>query len=141
MSVARISPAEALERVREQGYAYLDVRTVEEFALGHPEGAYNIPLRHMAAGGMQPNPRFLEEVKARFAPDAKLVVGCASGVRSLQAAEQLLAEGYPEVVEQRAGYSGVTDPFGRVTEPGWQALGLPCATTAQPGRSYAELKF
>ncbi len=124
------------------GYAYLDVRSVEEFGLGHPEGAYNVPLLVMGAGaaGMQPNAEFLRVVQAVFAVHAKLVVGCAVGSRSQTACAQLLAAGYTKVVELRAGYSGARDAFGRLVEPGWQAAGLPTATQAQAGRSYAELR-
>jgi rhodanese-related sulfurtransferase len=131
---------EAHGLIAEQGYVYLDVRTEEEFAQGHPAGAYNVPLMLRTAQGMQENPRFLEVVASAFAPDAKLVLGCRSGARSLTAANKLLAAGYRNLVEQRAGFGGQRDPFGRVVEPGWQAAGLPCATEPEPGRDYAALK-
>ena len=127
MTIVRVSPQEALQRMREQGYAYLDVRAEQEFALGHPEGAYNIPLQHMAAGGMVDNPDFLPVVRAVFASDDGLVVGCRSGRRSMLAAQALLDAGFTQVIEQRAGFEGRSDPFGRVQEAGWRASGLPCA--------------
>lgn len=138
--VLRVSAREAHALVREQGYAYLDVRSVPEFDAGHPEGAYNVPLAEPAAEGMRDNPRFLREVEALFAKSAPLVVGCASGVRSLRAAGLLVAHGFTRVVEQRAGMEGVRDPFGRVQEKGHRAEGLPVAARAAPGRSHADVR-
>ena len=140
MTHQRVTAPEAHTLISEQGYVYVDVRTEEEFAQGHPAGAYNIPLRLRTAQGMQDNPRFVEVVAATFANDAKLVLGCGSGPRSLAAANKLLAAGYRNVVEQRAGFAGQRDPFGRTVEPGWQAAGLPCATEPEPGRDYGSLK-
>jgi rhodanese-related sulfurtransferase len=137
----RISPREAHELMEREGYVYLDVRSVEEFDTGHPAGAYNIPLLTLAPEGMVDNARFLAEVRTAFAPDAKLVVGCKAGARSLKAAQLLSAHDFTQVVEQRAGMDGVADPFGRVRERGWRAEGLPCALRAEPGHTHAELKL
>ena len=139
MTHPRLTAQEAHALIAEQGYVYVDVRTVEEFAQGHPAGAYNVPVMLAAAQGMQENPRFVEVMSAAFAPDAKLVLGCKSGSRSLTAANKLLQAGYRNVVEQRAGFAGQRDPFGRAVEPGWQACGLPCATEAEAGHDYAAL--
>jgi hypothetical protein len=54
-----------------EGYVYLDVRSVPEFAAGHPTGAYNIPLLDMGPGGMAPNPDFLAVVQKSFPRDAR----------------------------------------------------------------------
>jgi rhodanese-related sulfurtransferase len=123
----------------ESGYAYLDVRTAEEFAQGHPQGAFNVPLRIRSAQGMQENPRFLQVDAAAFTPDQKLIVGCQTGSRSATAVKKLADAGYLDLIDQRAGYAGRRDPFGRPLEPGWQAAGLPCATQALAGRDYAAL--
>lgn len=139
MTVKRISPREA-QALLEQGYAYLDVRAVAEFDTGHPEGAYNVPLlTPRPGGGMDENEAFLPVVRALFAKHAPIVVGCASGVRSLRAAEQLIADGYEHVVEQRAGMEGVRDPFGRVKEKGHRGEGLPVVLSGDPARSYEAL--
>jgi rhodanese-related sulfurtransferase len=141
MSVQRISPREAHALVCEQGYVYLDVRAVPEFDTGHPPGAYNVPLlTPRAGGGMDENAHFIDEVRAALPGATKIVVGCASGVRSLRAAELLGAAGFREVVEQRAGIEGVRDPFGRVREKGHRAEGLPLSTRAEPGRSHAAIR-
>ena len=94
MPVKRVSPDEALALMQEEGYVYLDVRSVPEFEAGHPEGAYNVPLLDMGPQGMTPNPAFLQVVQAHFPKDAKLVVGCKAGGRSLSAASLLEANGY-----------------------------------------------
>jgi rhodanese-related sulfurtransferase len=123
----RVPPKEAYDLLNE-GYQYLDVRTEEEFDEGHPAGAVNVPYAIRASGntrGLQANPNFVDEVVAKFTKTAKLVVGCKSGGRSLNAARTLLAAGFVDVVEQRAGWDGVRDPFGQLTEPGWSRVGLP----------------
>jgi rhodanese-related sulfurtransferase len=137
----RVSPRQAHELMEREGYLYLDVRSVEEFEAGHPAGAYNIPLLTLGPQGMQENPHFLREVRAAFRPEQKLVLGCKAGVRSLKAVELLSEGGFSQVLEQRAGMDGVTDPFGRVKEKGWRAEGLALAVHAEEGRSHAELKL
>ena len=135
MTVKRVGVDEARKLLGEEGYAYLDVRTVREFDEGHPEGAYNVPIAEMGRA----NPDFVAIVKATFPTDAKLVVGCKTGSRSLRAAEILLSQGYTDIVDLRPGILGAMDPFGRVTEPGWQPAGAPVSKTALAGRTYAEL--
>lgn len=138
MSVRRISPQEAAAKLSE-GYTYLDVRSVPEFEESHPAGAVNVPLLHQGAAGMVPNPDFLAVVRAAFPRDAKLVVGCKAGGRSLRAAEALEADGFTDVIDQRAGFDGARSPFGEVTEPGWSRVDLPVESGAPPGRAYADL--
>ena len=75
-----------------------------------------------------------------FPKDAKLVLGCRSGVRSLKAADLLIAAGYSNLVDQRAGFDGPKDPFGQVAEPGWGRVGLPVAKGDQGGTSWAAAK-
>jgi rhodanese-related sulfurtransferase len=139
MNVKRVSPEEALSLVEKEGYAYVDVRSVPEFESGHPEGAYNVPLAHLGPQGMSPNPDFLAVMEKTFPKDSKLVVGCKTGGRSLQAATLLLSAGWQSIVDQRAGFQGAMDPSGR-PEPGWGPKGLPSSRTAAPSRSWSELK-
>ena len=113
----KVSPAEAHAMMGE-GYTYVDVRTPAEFAEGRPAGAVNVPL---AAD-------FVAQMSARFAKDAKLVVGCKSGGRSARAAAALAQAGYTDVLDQRAGFDGARNPFGQLTEPGWSRAGLPVET-------------
>lgn len=135
----QVSPREAQTLVREQGYVYLDVRTVPEFDAGHAPSAYNVPLMLPSAQGMLENVRFIAEVGAVLGQGAKLVVLCASGVRSLRAAEILRNAGFRDVLEQHAGMEGIRDAFGRVKEKGHRDEGLPVVIETEPGRSYAEL--
>ena len=53
--VKRVTPTEAAALVNE-GWIYLDVRSIPEFELGHPAGAVNVPLLHMPAGRWRPIP-------------------------------------------------------------------------------------
>jgi rhodanese-related sulfurtransferase len=128
----RVSPEEA-KALMDEGYAYVDVRSIPEFEQGHPEGAYNVPLAHLGPRGMAPNPDFLAVLERHFSRDSTLVIGCQSGSRSLHAASMLERAGYVTVVDQRAGFGGTG------AEAGWRALGLPSTTRAAPGRSYEEL--
>lgn len=135
----RILPEDALRLMEDEGYAYIDVRSINEFEGGHPEGAYNVPLKHMAPGGMQENEDFLEVMEACFPKDAKIIVACKAGGRSKAAAEALEAAGYTDVVDQLAGFVGARDAFGQMEEAGWQPSGLPVALEAEEGRTYEEL--
>jgi rhodanese-related sulfurtransferase len=140
MAVKRVSPAEARDLIDRQGYVYVDVRSLPEFAAGHPEGAYNVPLMNMGPGGMSPNADFLK-VMGAFAKDAKLVVGCKAGGRSARAAGMLESAGYTNVVDQRAGFEGAADPAtGRMAEPGWRPAGLPVSNSPKPDRTDEALK-
>jgi rhodanese-related sulfurtransferase len=134
MPVRRVSPEDAKALIDREGYVYVDVRSTPEFEAGHPEGAYNVPIAHMGAGGMAPNPDFMDVMEKTFAKNAKIVVGCRSGGRSLQAASILQSAGFTDVVDQRAGFEGA----GR--EPGWRPKGLPTSTTAASGRDYGALR-
>lgn len=135
----RVSPAEAKRLVDEEGYVYVDVRSVPEFEAEHPVGARNVPLMHAGPSGMTPNGDFLTVMQSAFPKDAKLVLGCKGGNRSLRAANLLLQNGYTTVVDQRAGFDAARDPFGQVTEQGWKGAGLPTDTGEGGDRSYRAL--
>jgi rhodanese-related sulfurtransferase len=89
MSFRRLSPAEAKQLMDEQGYQLVDVRSVPEFDAGHPKGAFNVPLNHAGPAGMVPNADFVRVMEASFPKDAKLVVACKAGGRSMKAATLL----------------------------------------------------
>jgi len=137
--VKRVTPAEA-DALMKEGWIYLDVRSIPEFEGGHPTGAVNVPLLHNAGGRMAPNPAFQSVIEGNFAKDAKLVVGCKAGPRSMQAAALLDAAGYTNLVEVRGGFHGERDNFGRVAFAGWAECGLPVETNAPPEQTYAELE-
>jgi rhodanese-related sulfurtransferase len=140
MSVKRIAPKEALELIQ-QGWAYVDVRSIPEYEAGHPAGAYNIPLMHFMPGrGMSPNPDFGAVFAKHFPKDAKVVVGCKTAGRSLRAAEMLSSGGWSNVVDMRGGYEGERDASGSPIVPGWKEAGLPVEMTSPVERSYEGLK-
>jgi hypothetical protein len=88
--------------------------------------------------GMQPNPLFAAVVTQRFAPDAPIVVGCQSGMRSQKACQILEAAGFTNLVNMECGFGGGPDAAGN-PRPGWSACGLPTAAGRPAGRSYADL--
>src|SRR5512132_3638339 len=133
MTIKHITVEQAQQQ-QQTGATYLDVRSVPEFEAGHPKGAYNVPLLHSGPAGMSPNPEFLDVVKKAFPADARLVVGCKAGSRSLKAAEMLQAAGYTGIVDQRAGFEGGGG------EAGWRPRGLPTSAEAEPGRAYETLR-
>lgn len=138
MYVKRVSPEEALELMENEGWSYLDVRSVPEFDQGHPTGAFNVPLLHMGPAGSSANPDFLSVMEKHFPKESALVVGCRTSNRSEHAVALLLRAGYTNVVVQQAGFMGAHDPFGR-PDPGWSPKGLPTSQEAESGRSWAEL--
>jgi len=75
--------AEARE-LRRQGVPLIDVRSRDEYARGHADGALNIPVSEIVEG-----------VRAQgFSPEAPLLLCCASGVRSGRAETLLKQAGY-----------------------------------------------
>lgn len=76
------SGASAKQWVEEEGATILDVRGPQEFAMGHLKGAINIPHMHV--------PGRIKELPA----GKKVVVYCASGMRSAQAARALRKAGF-----------------------------------------------
>ncbi|KAG6603904.1 Thiosulfate sulfurtransferase 18, partial [Cucurbita argyrosperma subsp. sororia] len=97
------------------GYAFLDVRTVEEFKEGHvaTEKIVNIPYQFNSPDGRVKNDRFLEEVSAVFKKDDYFIVGCGGGGRSLVAAGELVNIGFKNVKDMGGGFQA------------WVANGLP----------------
>ena len=88
-AVQAISPAAYQEQFAEANAKHLliDVRTPEEFAGGHIEGAVNIPVEALASR--------LSEVPT----DQPIVVYCRSGNRSATASQILADAGYPEIYD------------------------------------------
>ena len=74
-----------LEKIK-AGAAVIDVRSPDEFADGHYEGARNIPVNIL--------PKHLDSVGPK---DKPVVVYCASGARSAMAAKMLKASGFADV--------------------------------------------
>lgn len=143
MSIRDIDVRQARELQQNEGYTYVDVRSVPEFDAGHPAGARNVPLLHRdpTTGQMLPNPEFLAVMQAHYDADARLLVGCQMGGRSARAAQILASAGYNDVCNVMGGFGGARDrATGQVVHPGWAGAGLPVETEAAPDVRYEELR-
>lgn len=141
MNIGQLTPPEAYAALQKDPNAvYLDVRTEQEFEAGHPAGARNVPVMFLDPATRQPAPNqdFVAIVERHVPRSTKIVVGCASGVRSQRAADLLAQAGYTDVSNMRGGFAGAREPGGIV--PGWAEAGLPVEQGQTPGGSYAELK-
>ena len=100
----QITPAEAKALIdSEEGYIILDVRTPEEFAEGHIEGAILIPDHEIGEKA--------ENVLTN--KNQLILVYCRSGRRSKNAASELATLGYTNIKE----FGGILDwEYGTVTE-------------------------
>jgi phage shock protein E len=72
----------------ERGAHLVDVRTPEEFASGHIDGAVNIPVDQLS-----------QRLGERGSRDERVVVYCRSGSRSASAKRTLDAAGYTAVFD------------------------------------------
>jgi len=142
MPIRQATPEQAYEELQSNPDAiYLDVRTPEEFAAGHPEGAWNIPVVFFdpAGGPAQANEDFVAVVQEHLSSETHLVVGCLSGGRSQRACTILESAGYAKLVNVQGGFGGARDRAGQVVVAGWRDVGLPVAEGHPPGRSYGHL--
>lgn len=90
LSYNRISQEEAKKLMEETtDYIILDVRTEEEFKLGHIKGAINIPNEEIGH----------EEIEELPNKEKAILVYCRSGHRSLQASSKLAVLGYKNIYE------------------------------------------
>lgn len=104
-TIAHPSPQDVYDRLQAgDNFILLDVRTPEEWADGHIDGATLIPLQELEARAASELPK-----------DADIVVYCRSGNRSAQAADYLAGAGYSHISDM----GGIQD---------WQAAGLPVVT-------------
>ena len=56
MAIKHVDVKEAYRLQGEEGYAYIDVRSIPEYEAGHPAGAHNVPLLHYDAQTGQKTP-------------------------------------------------------------------------------------
>ena len=142
MSVKHLGVREVRKLQVEDGYTYVDVRSVPEYESGHPAGAHNVPLLHRNEESRQmvPNPHFLAVMQANYQTDAKLLIGCQVGGRSSRAAQLLVEAGYETVVNVRGGFGGHRDPAtGQVVDEGWASADLPVETVGSEDVGYTAL--
>lgn len=100
-AVNDISPEDAVVRTEKAYAQFVDVRTPEEYAAGHPARAINIPLGEL--------PGRLD----RLEKNEPVYVICQTGRRSKEASEILVKNGYPWVFNVSGGMNA------------WKAAGLP----------------
>lgn len=131
MHVKPLSPREVRDLLNSNDdAAYIDVRTVAEFAAGHPRGkVVNIPIvfHHPTTKEIYPNNSFLEVVASLYDKDKPLIIGGDDGERTQQALGQLQSAGYTNICAMPEGVSG------------WRTQKLPTTTDNRDGISYASL--
>ena len=138
-----VTPAEAFEMIQKNPeHTFLvDCRTRAEYQfVGHPEGAYNIPIRFLSdeAGKKgyieKDNPNFGKDLQARFNPATDtLIILCRSGNRSCAGCNEAIKAGWPEdkVFNMMGGFEGGKNKnkdsiyYGKRWAGGWKAEGLP----------------
>lgn len=103
-SAVKVAPADGAALIDSMGseLTVIDVRTADEFATGHLEGAVNMDVE----GGQ------FSALIADLPKDAPYMVYCHSGRRSAIAAQAMVDAGFTEVYD----LGGIVD---------WQAAGLP----------------
>ncbi|CAF2067650.1 hypothetical protein HID58_040221 [Brassica napus] len=102
-------PVRVARELAQAGYKYLDVRTPDEFSIGHPSSAINVPYMYRVGSGMIKNPSFLKQVSSHFRKHDEIIIGCESGERSLMASTELLTAGFTGVTDIAGGYVAWTE--------------------------------
>ncbi|XP_010547423.1 PREDICTED: thiosulfate sulfurtransferase 18-like [Tarenaya hassleriana] len=106
--VVTVDVTEAKNLLEAAGHVYLDVRTEEEFGSGHclapKDKIFNVPYMFDTPHGREKNPDFLNQVSSLLNQTDDILVGCRSGVRSLDATTDLMAAGYKKASNVGGGY-------------------------------------
>jgi rhodanese-related sulfurtransferase len=120
-----VTPDEAWGLQRTGAAAIVDVRTRPEYEfVGRVPDSILVEWRRY--GDSAPNPRFLDELAARFDRDATLLFLCRSAVRSHHAAAAAAAAGFGLAFNVLEGFEGERDALGRRGGlGGWRNAGLP----------------
>lgn len=110
--IPEVTSAETKEQI-ESGEAglILDVREPDEWAQGHIPGAVHVPLGLLEARADPASPASIPELTEQR--DRRVIVQCASGIRSLYGADMLLRMGYTDAVSLAGGIHD------------WEARGFP----------------
>jgi rhodanese-related sulfurtransferase len=119
-------PAEGYELMQSApGAKLIDVRTRAEWDfVGRVPGS--IPIEWQTYPNSQPNPAFLDELRAQTEKDAIVMFLCRSGARSHAAAAAASRIGYAHSYNILQGFEGDKDALGhRASVGGWQFAGLP----------------
>lgn len=92
----RVGVEEFAKLVQQGDRILLDVRTPEEFSVGHIPGALNLDVRSIS---------FIADLRDLKVEEGVLVY-CRSGRRSLRAAELMAEEGCHDVFDLAPGFNG-----------------------------------
>jgi rhodanese-related sulfurtransferase len=118
-------PEEAYALMKKGGAQLVDVRT-------RPEWEYvgrvpdSILVEWQTWPGGQPNPAFLDQLKAQVSPETPVLFLCRSGARSHAAAKLAAEAGYARSYNVLQGFEGDKDAAGhRSSVGGWRVAGLP----------------
>jgi rhodanese-related sulfurtransferase len=138
-----LTPTQAHEMVaKDPAHTFIvDCRTRAEYEfIGHPDGAYNIPLKFWTGKfdkkgyGKSSNPNFGKELLARFNPKTDtLIFMCRSGKRSCSSCAEAIKAGFPaeKVFNMLGGFEGDKVKYkgsaycGQRKLGGWRNEGLP----------------
>ena len=138
-----VTPIDAYEMLQKNPeHTFLvDCRTRAEYQfVGHPEGAYNVPIRFLSTkvgkkGYVEvDNPDFGKDLLARFNPQTDtLIFLCRSGNRSCAGCNEAIKAGWSEdkVFNLMGGFEGGKNTnkasifYGQRWDGGWQREGLP----------------
>ena len=125
--IENLDPKQSWSLLQQNPAAVLiDVRTfIEHSFIGHPPNAVHIAWKEFP--GMQLNSGFVDQVQKRV-PDknAPILLLCRSGLRSLDAAKALEANGYQHLINILQGFEGALDADKhRGNIDGWRFHDLP----------------
>jgi len=129
--ILEINPLEAQALLTEQpGARLIDVRSKMEFDyVGHPIVAIHVPWKEFPS--WDENPNFCDDVRKALEAsgidglDTPMVMLCRSGVRSKNAGNTLIKEGFGQVYNVLEGFEGDKDDSNhRGTLGGWRFRGL-----------------
>lgn len=149
-----VTALEAYEmwKANQDAVKVLDVRTPQEYVfVGHAPMAVNIPSKvwsgkwnaEKKSFGLEDNPDFEAQVKAKFKTDDVILVMCRSGHRSAAAIERLAKAGFTNVYNIVDGFEGdmVKDPEsyydGKRMKNGWKNSGAPWTYALDPQLVFA----
>jgi rhodanese-related sulfurtransferase len=96
-----VEPVEVARLLKEKAIRLLDVRTAGEYSIAHIEG------------GVLLDQKLVDEILSSWPKEIEIVTMCHHGIRSLDAAAFLRAQGFSKVRSMRGGielWSAVVDP-------------------------------
>lgn len=138
-----VTPMEAFQMIKKdpEHTFMVDCRTRAEYQfVGHPEGAYNIPIRFLSTDVGEKgykevgNPDFGKALLDRVNPETDtLIILCRSGNRSCKGCNEAVKAGFNEekVFNMMGGFEGGKNKnkdsiyYGKRWAGGWKLEGLP----------------